>query len=81
MVILKLADETFWTDPKDKTATALFDLLELYIKAPFAANVAPDHETSPISTNAVVPSVAGATIVKVTPPAEYPVPDTSLLVL
>ena len=66
--------------PKSSTATAAF-VVELYIKAQRAENVAGLQVTLLNVTIAVDPLNAGATLVNVRPPAVYPPPDTSLVVV
>ena len=63
--------------PKLITAIALLLALELYIIAPDADIVELLKLTSAKSTKAVVPLVVIATLPKVAPPLEYPVPDAS----
>jgi hypothetical protein len=63
----------------------LFDWVELYINAPAAVNDAPAQDTGSKLTYAVVPpdepEVGDVEIVSVRPPAVYPVPVISPVVL
>ena len=68
-------DET--VPPKDNTAIALLDTLELYIIAPDAEIVELVHDTSSKSTKATSPLVCRLAFCKVTPPAEYTAPHAS----
>jgi len=54
--------------PKSKAHTALFDAEELYIKAPLAVTVAVPNARAANSQIAVVPEVAGGTLVRALPP-------------
>ena len=68
------------SEPKSRTATALSDCVELYIKAPLAVIVEVLKVVSAKSVKAVVPEEVGVTFVSELPPAEYPVPVVSLVV-
>ena len=67
-------------EPKSSTATAAL-VVELYIKAHRAENVAGFQVTLLNVTIAVDPDNEGATFVKTSPPAVYPPPVTSLAVV
>ncbi len=68
--------------PKSITAIAGSPVALLYIKAPLAVIEEELQVTSEKSKKAVVPDDAGfAAMVIALPPASYPVPDTSLVVL
>tara|TARA_R110000782_G_scaffold98222_1_gene183495 strand:- start:208 stop:621 length:414 start_codon:yes stop_codon:yes gene_type:complete len=70
------------SSPKSITAIAGFPVALLYIKAPLAVREEELQVVSEKSKKAVVPESAGlAAILRVLPPAVYPVPDTSLVVL
>jgi hypothetical protein len=62
--------------PKNKTATALLLLVELYINAPLAV-IAPVNVTVLNEVNAVLPEEVGAIEVRTAPPAVYPEATTS----
>ena len=72
---MKVPLVTVLSPPNAITATALSDCVSLYIKAPFAVNVALVKLTSAKSQTAVDESKVGVTLVKVAPPALYADPD------
>jgi hypothetical protein len=79
--IEKVPLDTSLSTPKSKTITALLLLVLLYIKAPLAVKVAEVQEVSLKSIKPVVPDTAGSILVNVLPPAVYPVPVTSPVVV
>jgi len=80
--ITKLPELDCLSSPKSITAIAGLPVALLYIKAPLAVREEELQVVSVKSKKAVVPDKAGlAAIDKVLPPAVYPVPDTSLVVL
>jgi|TARA_R110000822_G_scaffold26020_2_gene78728 hypothetical protein len=81
-VTWKVTPEVDLSLPKSSTATAGVVPPVWYIKAPLAVIVELAQVALLKLKYAVVPEVVGAVeIVSATPPAVYPVPDTSLLVV
>jgi hypothetical protein len=68
------------SSPKFSTATAAF-VEALYINAPLVVKLAGFQVTLLNVTIAVDPLQLGVTLVNVSPPATYPAPDTSLVVV
>ena len=80
--ITKLPELDCLSSPKSITAIAGLPVALLYIKAPLAVKEEELQVVSEKSKKAVVPDKAGfAAMLRVLPPAVYPVPDTSSVVL
>jgi len=80
--ITKLPELDCLSSPKSITAIAGLPVALLYINAPLAVKEEELQVVSEKSKKAVVPDNAGfAAMLRVLPPAVYPVPTTSLVVL